>query len=305
MKKILIIGANGFLGRNLLQVYNTNSEYKKSFSIITSDLTKTNISPKFPFFQLDITDPGKVDEIIEKILPDIIILTAAMTDVDQCEEKKDLARRINFYGPKNIVEACKKFNCKLVFLSTDFVFDGEKTDSLYNEQDIPNPQSYYGLTKFHSELAIIYSEIDYLICRTAVLYGWNETKLNFITWILNNLKNGKKLNIVTNQINSPTYVKNLAEIILDLIKKNRHGIFHTTGDSALNRYEMALKCAEIFGYDKSLISPIPNLKQKAKRPKNAGLDVKKLKNSLNDTVKIYTIENGLKEMRETRINKNI
>ncbi|MEJ2249401.1 MAG: SDR family oxidoreductase [Candidatus Lokiarchaeota archaeon] len=283
MKKILIIGANGFLGRNLLQVYNTNSEYKKSFSIITSDLTKTNISPKFPFFQLDITDPGKVDEIIEKILPDIIILTAAMTDVDQCEEKKDLARRINFYGPKNIVEACKKFNCKLVFLSTDFVFDGEKTDSLYNEQDIPNPQSYYGLTKFHSELAIIYSEIDYLICRTAVLYGWNETKLNFITWILNNLKNGKKLNIVTNQINSPTYVKNLAEI----------------------RYEMALKCAEIFGYDKSLISPIPNLKQKAKRPKNAGLDVKKLKNSLNDTVKIYTIENGLKEMRETRINKNI
>ena len=111
-------------------------------------------------------------------------------------------------------------------------------------------------------MVIINSGIDFLICRTAVLYGWNYAKLNFIIWILNKLKQNEKTSIVSNQINSPTYIKNLAEIILRLIEKDAKGIYHTAGDVILSRYEMALLCAEVFNYNNELIVPIDSIKQK-------------------------------------------
>lgn len=301
MEKVLIIGANGFLGTNLIKAYEEDSKFQKNFSLTVADIENSNIPETIPFFQLDITKKEEVSKILSKINPDIIILTAALTDVDKCEVEKQLAFKVNVQGPQNIIKACKELGTKLVFISTDFVFDGTKPEP-YIEEDIPNPQSYYAKTKFQAELSIYSSGIDYLICRTAVLYGWNQNKLNFITWILDNLEKKKPLRIVTEQINSPTYVENLAKCVFKLLELGASGIYHTAGDCILSRYEMALKCAEIFDNNKDLIKPIQNLKQKAERPRNAGLNITKLKTKVRDQMKILNLEEGLKRMRTSKEN---
>lgn len=301
-KKLLIIGANGFLGTYLIQVHNKKDYEGKKFHLIASDIENTNIEKNVPFYKIDITERDDTLKKIVKISPDVVLLTAAMTDVDQNEVDKELATKINTEGPKNVLKACKKISAKLVFISTDFVFDGEKQrDFYYQEEDTPNPLSHYAKTKYNAELALINSDINYLICRTAVLYGWNLKRLNFITWILDKLQQQEKISIVKTQINNATFVKNLAEILLKLIEKDAKGIYHTAGDGALNRYEMALKCAEIFNYNKDLIIPIENLEQKAIRPKNAGLDISKLKELIGSELKIFSLEDGLNYMKNHRV----
>ncbi len=295
--KILLIGANGFLGTNIIQLINLNDLFKQKFSIIAADTNRTNISENIDYFNIDITDANDVIKKIKFIFPDIVLLSAALTNVDQNEIDKELATKINTQGPINVLNACKNVDSKLLFMSTDFIFDGLRNEGGYTENDIPNPLCHYGKTKLDAEKAIIHSDIDFLICRTAVLYGWNKNKLNFITWVLKSLKENKKISITTDQINNATYVPNLSEILLKLIEKDAKGIYHTAGEGGLTRYEMALKCAEVFDYEKKFISPIEELKQNAHRPKNAELDISKLKKFLGSELKILSLEEGLKLMK--------
>ena len=295
--KILIVGANGFLGSIL--IHRANLKYESDYFLVAGDISNSVVDPKVPFYHIDITKKQDVINKVRKISPDVIILTAAMTDVDNNEVEKELATKINTEGAVNVLDACKDTDSKLLFMSTDFIFDGKKGN--YNEEDDPNPLSHYGQTKQAAELAIKASDVEYLICRTAVLYGWNPIKLNFITWILKKLENGEKINIVTDQVNSPTYVPNLADILLKLIEKDAKGIYHAAGDDILNRYEMALKCVEIFDFNQDLVFPIDHLDQKAVRPKNAGLNIEKLKKFLGSKVHIYTLEDGLKEMIQDKV----
>jgi dTDP-4-dehydrorhamnose reductase len=300
-KKILIIGANGFLGSKILQLRDNIQSNNHNYSFLAADLEKSNIDTSIPFYYLDITNQEGTMKNIQKLSPEIVILTAAMTNVDQNEENMALASNINTQGPINVLNACDKIKAKLIFLSTDFIFDGITKNGNYNEEDLPNPLSHYGKTKLKAELALIDSNIEFLICRTAVLYGWNKEKLNFITWILKMLEQNEEISIVTNQINNATYVRNLAEIILKLIEKDASGIYHTTGDNSLSRYEMALSCAEIFDYEKKLITPIKELTQKAIRPKNAGLDISKLKKLIGNELKIFNLTDGLFYMKNNRL----
>ena len=298
LKKILIIGGNGFLGRELLSFRNDKKSTQENYSLIAADLHNRHMEQTIPFHIMDITNVQKTMEKISKIRPNIIILTAAMTNVDQCEINKKLATKINLDGTINVLNACKKINSKLIFISTDFIFDGAKENGNYNENDVPNPLNHYAKTKNDAELFIMNSNIEYLICRASVLYGWNKWKLNFITWILENLKHEQKMSIVKNQINSPTYVKSLAQIIFKLIEKDAKGIYHTAGDCALSRYQIALKCAEIFEYNNSLITPIDSIKQKALRPANVSLNINKLKSLIGSELKSFTLADGLIDMKE-------
>ena len=300
-KTILIIGANGFLGSNILQLKNTKEIKDLNYQFLAADIENSNVPIGVTFYHINITNPQDTIKKIEVISPDVILLTAAMTNVDQNEVDKDLATTINTEGPKNVLEACKKTNSKLLFMSTDFIFDGISKEGDYNENDTPNPLSYYAKTKYNAEQSIINSKIEYTICRTAVLYGWNKEKQNFITWIINKLQQNEPIQIVTDQLNSPTFVKNLAEILIKLIEKDAKGIYHTVGDCTLNRYEMALKCAEVFNLKKNLISPIESLEQKAIRPKNAGLNISKLKRLIGSDLKIYNLDDGLNYMKNHRL----
>ena len=300
-KTILIIGANGFLGSSILQLRKTKEVRDLNYQFLAADIENSNIPIDVTFYHINITNLQDTLKKIEVISPDVILLTAAMTNVDQNEVDKDLATAINTEGPKNVLEACKNPDSKLLFMSTDFIFDGISKEGDYNENDNPNPLSYYAKTKYNAEQAIINSEIEYTICRTAVLYGWNKEKQNFITWIINKLQQNEPIQIVTDQLNSPTFVKNLAEILIKLIEKDAKGIYHTAGDCTLNRYEMAIKCAEIFNLKKELISQIEKIEQKAIRPKNAGLDISKLKKLIGSELKVYNLDDGLNYMKNHRL----
>ena len=301
LKNILVIGANGFLGSNIIQLRKTKEIMDLNYQFLAADTENSNIPRDITFYHINITNPQDTLKKIEKTSPDVILLTAAMTNVDLNEVDKELAIAINTEGPKNVLEACKKTDSKLIFMSTDFIFDGISKEGNYNENDTPNPLSHYAKTKYYAEQAIINSEIEYTICRTAVLYGWNKQKQNFITWIINKLQQNEPIQIVTDQLNSPTFVKNLAEILLKLIKKDAKGIYHTAGDCTLNRYEMAFKCAEVFDLKKELISQIESIEQKAIRPKNVGLDISKLKKLIGSELKIYNLDDGLNYMKNHRL----
>ncbi len=290
MERVLIIGSSGLLG---LKTYKLFSKYYKT---IGADLKPIKNIDKSNYFKVDITNKSNVLKLIEKIRPNIVILTAALTAVDYCENHHDEAWKVNVEGPRNVASACEEVKSNLIYISTDFVFDGKKGN--YSEEDTPNPISYYGLSKLEGEKAIEKFQIKYAIARTSVLFGWNtkEQNNNYVTWIINELENDNPINIVTTQVNTPTLADNLAEALLIIVKKNQYGLFHICGKECLDRYKFALKVADTFNLNKSLIKPIEYFEQLANRPKLSCLDTTKASTILN--IKLLTISEALLLMKE-------
>lgn len=285
MKKILIIGISGLLGnkiynlaKNDYQVFGTYNTHKPSMENV---------------YQLDVTKRADVFKLIGNIKPDFVIDTHALHNVDYCELHPEEAWLVNVEGTKNVAEACKTFGCKYVFISTDYVFDGKKATP-YTEKDKPNPLNYYAKTKLIAEEAIKILTSDYIIARTAVLFGVGGLgKEPFALWLIKKLKNGEEVKAVIDQYNNPTLVDNLAEMLLTLCEKDKVGLFHITGKTNLNRYEFSIKIAETFGLNKELIKPIttPELNQVAPRPRKVALDVSKVERATK--LKALTIDEAL------------
>lgn len=283
--RVLIIGV-GFLGTKLM------SKFSNHFEVYG-----TSFHNRKELFQLDICDKENMNSLFSKINPDIVIHTAAFSDVDKCEEDKEFARKINIEGIKNVINACRNFNSKLMFISTDFVFDGKKGD--YTEEDLSMPLNYYGETKLEGERLIINSGVKYIIIRTAVLYGYNDKEdgSNFFKWVYESLKNGKKINVFTDQINSPTLIDDIAEVLIVLINKDKEGRFNVVGSETISRFDFAVKIADFFWFDKKLIKPIKSnqFKQKALRPRNVSLDISKIKRL---GIKMNGVNSGLMVIKE-------
>jgi dTDP-4-dehydrorhamnose reductase len=261
MTELLVIGG-GLLGHAVA------SASRKSLRTAVTYNTHPQQVEGCETYQMDIT--GSVD-LIRSLKPQYIVLTAAMTNVDGCEADRIAAWKANAFGPKNVALAARDIGAKLIYVSTDYVFDGER--GMYREDDPPSPINYYGESKLAGESAILQTLDDYVIARTSVLYGWNPVRLNFVTWAVQELKSGNKINIVNDQYNSPTLSSNLAEMILSL--RNETGVFHTAGSERINRYDFSLKIARAFRLDESLVIPITSdaLSWKARRPKDSSLDV--------------------------------
>ncbi|MHA1297854.1 MAG: dTDP-4-dehydrorhamnose reductase [Candidatus Helarchaeota archaeon] len=292
MKKVLIIGSSGLLG---LKTYQLFSRY---YETMGADLKPIKNIDESNFYQIDITERTKVLNLIKELLPDVVILTAALTAVDYCENHQKEAWNVNVEGPRNVARACEEVTSNLIYISTDFVFDGEKGN--YSETDTPNPISYYGLSKLEGENAIKSFSIKSAIARTSVLYGWNtiEQKTNYVTWIINKLQKNEPINIVTSQINTPTLADNLAEALLMIVKKDKYDLFHICGKECLNRYEFALKVAETFNLNEKLITPIKHFQQLAKRPKISCLNTNKASDVLK--IKLLTVSEALLLMKEQK-----
>ncbi|UCD07883.1 MAG: dTDP-4-dehydrorhamnose reductase [Candidatus Aenigmatarchaeota archaeon] len=292
MKRLLITGASGLLGTKLAEIssksYETIGTYNKNY-----------VRSNCKMIKLDIKNKNQVFDVIGKMNPNFVIHTAAFTNVDQCETKKHTAWDINVKGTENIVKICEKIGAKLIYMSTDFVFDGKK-EGKYKETDTPNPINWYGKTKLEGEKLIQKSRIDFIITRTSVLYGWNlQKRLNFVTWAIEKLKNNEKIKIVTNQWNSPTLANNLAYSLINILNKKEHGMFHMAGSERINRFDFAKKIAKIFNLNENLIEPIKSekLKQIAKRPTDSSLNIEKAKKI---GIKFLNIEKGLNEMKRLK-----
>lgn len=268
MSKILVTGSSGLIGIQL-----TRDLVKENFEVY-SCYNKTK--PEFGIpIELDLLKEEKIVNVLHTIKPDILIHLAAMTDVEKCEIQKKQAILVNTNSTKILAKESKKYNTFFVYVSTDYVFDGEK--SLKKENEIPNPLNVYGQTKLDGENAVKKFAGQYVIVRTSTPYGFHLTKKSFPVWVKENLELKKEISVLVDQFTSPTYIPNLSKMIIEIIKKQIIGTIHLTGATRISRYEFAKKIIEKLHLDEALLNPIKiqNMKWDAIRPKDSSLDVSK------------------------------
>ena len=259
-KNILITGAYGQLGNAL------SKKIIPGYKIILSGRKNPY---KEESVKLDIQDLSALKNIIREKKPEIIIHLAALTSVDECELYPHLAEQINVTAVKNL---CDNFSGKFVYLSTDYVFDG--SNGPYTEFDKPCPINVYGDTKLRAEEMIMKRNLESLILRCNVLYDYNQnTNASFLNWVIKSLKKKQIIEVVYDQVNNPTWTESLAKIICICIKNSVSGVAHWGDADFINRFEFAIRIAEKFELDKSLIKPISTfeLDQPANRPLKSGL----------------------------------
>jgi dTDP-4-dehydrorhamnose reductase len=293
MKKILVTGANGLLGQAIIR------RFRNEFDVYGCDVSKTAYLEDrlSQYFKLDLAVRNDVLRTLSDLKPDIIINTAAYTNVDGCEKDLEVCRNVNSKSLEIIEEAGKRFNPLLVQISTDYIFDG--TSGPYRENDTPKPLGNYGMSKLSAEKTIRSGKLEYIIARTQILYGSGiKVRPNFVTWTIDKMKKNENIRIVNDQIGNPTFVDDLAEAIFRLIIKEEYGIFHIAGNEICSRHAFALKIAEIFDLDKSLIQEVTTsqLGQTAKRPMNSSFILDKLANSIDWLP--GNIESALKQVKQ-------
>lgn len=269
-QKILITGGSGLVGS-----YFCKLDRLRNYDIHTVDHTLTAaITGKS--FTADLADPTSFGEILRTIQPDVIVNLAAMTNVDGCEDQRDIADKINHLAVKEIATYLENREGFAVHVSTDYVFDGERGD--YGEEDGTNPLGWYGMTKLLGEQELTNCKSkNWCIARTSTPFGIHNKKESFPVFVIKSLSERREVKTLEDQITSPTYAGNLAEMLLEIADKRIKGVIHTAASTRSSRYDQALEIATVFGLDKSLIKParMADMNWKAKRPKNSSLNVDK------------------------------
>lgn len=259
--KILVTGINGQLGHDVVK-----------------ELNKRNHEPiGVGKEQMDLTDSTKIKRYIEEVKPEAIIHCAAYTAVDSAEDNEELCRIVNSYAVRDIAECAKELDIPMIYISTDYVFDGTK-DGEYTEDDVPNPINVYGKTKFEGEEYVRKILDKYYIVRISWVFGENGN--NFIDTMLRLAKERKILNVIHDQVGSPTYTKDLSRILVDMITSDKYGVYHVTNEGICSWYEFAEEIFKLANIDIEL-NPITTDKYptKAKRPMNSKMSKNKLYNS--------------------------
>lgn len=279
MTKILITGANGLLGQKLVQLYEADSEV---VVVATGKGTDRNRSGSHTYEQMDITSPKEVMNVITKHHPDVVINTAAMTHVDECELRPEACWKLNVDAVSNLIEASKKTNSFLIHLSTDFIFDGE--DGPYKEEDLPNPLSKYAESKLESEKLLDASGLSHAIVRTMLVYGivHDMSRSNIILWVKKSLEEKKHIKVINDQWRTPTLAEDLAKGCALIAEKRAEGVFNISGKELLTPHDMAIATADFFQLDKSFIEEVDGsiFTQPAKRPAKTGFVLDKARRVL-------------------------
>lgn len=291
--KILITGANGFLGYYLVEQLLT-----KKFSVTATGKGDCRLpfthDKNFHWLSMDFTDPFSIHDVFENIKPDVVIHAGAMSKPDDCETNQMLAYLVNVEGTVQLLINSADLKSFFVFLSTDFVFDGER--GMYDEDDKPNPVNYYGRTKLEAEEAVKEYEFNWAIARTVLVYGKNHSgHSNILKIVKEKLEKGEEYSVVDDQLRTPTYVEDLARGIVFIIERKATGIFHLSGKDILTPYQMAIKTAQHLRLDSSVIKKVTaaSFSQPAKRPPKTGFIIDKARKELG--YEPLSFEEGLKK----------
>jgi len=279
--KVLITGANGLLGKHLIAKL-----LVKQYEIIASGKGQSKFSyanyPNWKYHSMDITNGEAVVKLISSTRPEVIIHAAAMTQVDECELNKIDCWNTNVTATRFIVDAAREINARIIFISTDFVFDGQQGP--YKEEDDPNPVNYYGSTKWAAEKAVMESALDWAIVRTVLVVGNREDgqRQNILTWVKDKLEKGESIKVVDDQVRTPTFVEDLADGIMLVLEKNANGIFHIAGKDTLTPYQIARETARYLHLDLALIEKAEagSFSQAALRPPRTGFIIEKARKLL-------------------------
>lgn len=289
--KILITGSNGLLGQKMV----SDLKGDVSVDLIATSRGENRLKDKkgYTYYSLDITSNEEVKDCMDKFKPDVIVNTAAVTNVDICENEKEACDQLNVEAVKYLIEACEAHNTHLVHLSTDFIFDGE--DGPYKEDDKPNPLSYYGLSKLKAESLIQQSSISWSILRTVLVYGVAEemSRSNIVLWAKGALEKGQAMQVVNDQFRTPTLAEDLSQGCIAAAKLKAQGVFNISGDDYLNVLEIIEAVADFWKLSKDNITVVSSetLSQDAKRPPRTGFILDKAKNELN--YKPHSFREGL------------
>ena len=288
--KILVTGSNGLLGQKLTALL---QQEKSVHLIATAKAASVLPISNGEYYRMNISDSNEVNDIVSLTKPDVIIHTAAMTQVDQCQLEQEACLQANVHGVENIITAARNNHAHLVHVSTDFIFDGKQ--GLLDETAIPDPVNFYGESKLAGEKLVEESNIPWCIVRTVLVYGITQdmSRSNIVLWVKNNLEQGKSIRVVSDQWRTPTLAEDLAEgCYLAAVKKAR-GIYHISGTDYMSVHEIALRTARFFNLDISLISPTDSSQftQPARRPLKTGFSVEKARKELG--YKPHSFEEGL------------
>lgn len=285
--KLFLLGGSGLVGNTILK------KSLGSFDVIsTYNNNKINI-PNVRSIRISLpNDFNNLNDLIIKEKPDVVINTIAYSNVDFCESHKQDAYSLHVELTNRVSSICSKINSKLIFISSDYVFDGKKGS--YTEDDIPNPVNYYGHTKKLAEELVLRNPKNSVL-RTSLIYGWDK-QVRFLNYVLNNLRDGKEVLAYEDIFNSPTLIDELVESILKVAETDANGIFHVVGSSCVNRFYFAKVITRSFKMDENLVKPIKikETQPQAKRPINTCLNNTKARKILG--IDFSTIEEGVYEV---------
>lgn len=291
--RILVTGGTGVVGWTLLSQQPPTAEL--AYTYYQSNVTH----PAASRHQLDIRSNSSVEDLVTELEPNVIIHSAAMTDVDGCERNPAKANEINVNGTKNVIDAAARVGSHLVFLSTSFVFDGTRRP--HEREDLRNPVNVYGQTKADAERLVETSDIQNAIVRTDQPYGWTEPwqKATMVEWILEQLAQSDTVPVFKDWYNIPTFLPDLADAVLDIALSEKEGIYHAVGPNYISRYEWACEIATVFGYEQSKITPesSEDISLPASRP-NVYLNHSQTAN--NTVADFVPIQDGLDQMAATQ-----
>jgi len=267
--RVLVTGGTGLLGWWLVKVLNSRGHDVYATYHAQRPVGLDNVN----WVKASLEDPDSVDKVLGAVKPDAVVHSAAYTDVDGCETNKEYAYLVNYIGTAVLAKAASRVNSFMVYVSTDYVFDGEK--GLYSESDLPNPVNYYGFTKLLGEVAVSTLLGDKSsIVRVSGLYGYSPVgKKNFGIKALESLIEGREVYAFTDQYLSPTYVPALAERISFIVEKKITGIIHIAGER-ISRHGFALMIARSLSVDEGLVKPtrLSEARLVARRPRDSSLD---------------------------------
>jgi dTDP-4-dehydrorhamnose reductase len=279
MKKILITGSNGLLGQKLILKLAPDP----NFEVLGISKGDNRIrSVIFRYMEVDVCNKEQVQSIFSVFKPDIVIHTAAMTNVDACETDKKGCLALNVQAVKNLLEAAEKCKSHFIHLSTDFIFDG--LSGPYDETAIPNPLSFYGHSKLDSEDLVKGYPFSWAIARTVLVYGVvpDLSRTNIVLWAKGALEKGNPINVVNDHFRTPTLAEDLADGCILLAKGKHQGIYNISGPNFMSILELVERVAKFFNLPLELIKPISanTLNQAAIRPPRTGFIIDKAKNDL-------------------------
>ena len=286
----MITGTSGFLGSQIAHLAKS-----KDYDVIGVDLKPFHYN-NFTTDTIDVSSFEQVVTIASEYDPDLIIHCATIADVDFCERNRDVAERVNVKGTENVAKACNQIGTKMTYISTDQVFDGVlPPDERYDEEDEPRPVNFYGLSKLKGETEVKENLKDYVIARTANLYGYNlgeSAEQGFAYDTIRTLKSGVKIEASSDFIQTPTSAQDYATVLLELFEHHSTGLFHVAGGQKVSRLEFAYTIADFFHLDRTLIVPVEK-----GGIRNLALDCTKVEKELDR--KMLNLDEGLAVLHST------
>ena len=271
--KFLVTGSAGLIGH---QVVKDLSETHEVFSCYNKSKPEHG-----NIIKMDLLNHEMISNVMSEKKPDVVIHLGAMTAVDLCDAQQDNALKINSQATEILAKECSKINSFMVYVSTDYVFNGNS--GLYKENDATNPLGFYGKSKLLGEKSIQNFSSNWCIARTSTPFGLHPTKKSFPIWVIENLQKQKQIDVLTDQFTSPTYVPSLSRMLIEISERHLTGIIHVAGASKISRYEMASLVSDKLGLDGKLLREISinDIKWEAQRPKDSSLNVSKAISTLN------------------------